>query len=511
MTHAEEQWEANILRYGPILLFLLLSALFIANFVVLNNSGFILYSFPLFIILGFFGFLSERLSRYEIIASLSFIVAGALLYSGKLLMQYYAIFSLVVFLFISIFINGTEHKILAYSFFALPDALYFIGFISNANFAINSAIIGYYLLISAVISLFLTAAAGDSKFHAKIIKALSHETLNARLKYAAIIIMALLILAPVWPLGESMDLSILPHATVVLNNFYLKPIALNNTIYSYPVLLNESLYANYTTANFSNAQFFYPGNVKINATLHPTTKAGIYIADLLLNLSESKALEDVYLYFMPMNYSNKTVTYGRLISNISGYSGNRVDKIAYSGGYVNRSKKVYIINRTEATENLDTYFYPYYQLDSYCSPGYNITYNVSLSFSKNASFFELYNASNFLSGINLAKSDNYVSYLKSFAKNSFESFYNVSHVDSSFYSNDSCFFFVVVTQNQTIAKGEIGSHYNKIIGYNNVTFKLPDLFMNVSKYMTEKYSFAWNNMGYVSNQYKNYSSTQNGK
>jgi len=141
-------------------LWLFLAAIFLAYFTITNNAYLILYAFPLFVILGVLSAFSDKLSTYEIVGALAFIIAGSLLYMGKSISEYYGIFSIAAFFAVYIIDMKREYKIYSYFVLALPDLLYLLGFFANLNFAINTAIVGYYLLIGAVISIFISTAFG---------------------------------------------------------------------------------------------------------------------------------------------------------------------------------------------------------------------------------------------------------------------------------------------------------------------------------------------------------------
>ncbi len=445
---------------ASLALFFVLAVLFLAYFIITNNSYFILYSFPLFVIFGIVASASKRLTEYEVIAALSFIIVGSI--------------------------------------------MYFLGFWKNANFSINTAIVGYYLLISAVISIFISIAAEDSKRYHKFEKFLSRLSKDRRIQYVAIAVFVLLLVLPIWPTGQSLSFGRIPNAQIIINNSLLEPVT-NSSDFNYSVIIPYQKYQNYTTYNLSNIQFYYSSGQKINATLHQINDTYNYSADLLLNYSKINKGYKVYLYFMPYNFSNYSIHMGLPISNTTFAAKDSIRGISYVGSHINRHVRESLSKRIQSSKSIIQYAYPYYQLGSYCAPGYNITYNVSFSFNNTASFFELRNASDFLDSINNASVNDYPGYLKGFSRYSFARFFNVSKVQNRYYSNNSCLFYVIVSNNALKANGIVRTFSNKVIGHKNITIKVPNLYMNISRYISNTYSFVWKGVSYVDSEYANYS------
>jgi len=500
----EREDADKLLISASLTLFIVIAILFLAYFIITNNSYFILYAFPIFVIIGVLASASKNLIEYELIAALSFIVGGSIIYAiGKSAFAYYGLFSLAAFIVISLLVKDTKHKIYAYSILALPDALYFLSFWKNVNFSINAAIIGYYLLIGAVISLFISVASEESKWHQKFSKAITKLPSNKRVLYTAIVVFMLLLVLPLWPTGRSISLNELPNAQITINSTFLKPVA-NSSNYSYNIMVSYQKFENYTTANFSNVQLYYKNGKKLNATLHQINDTYNYSINMSLNYSNIAHGNSVYLYFMPYNFSNYTIKIGKPISNTTFVAKNSISDISYVGSYISKSIKEPIPKRITSNKNINTYAYPYYQFSSYCAPGYNITYNISFSFNHSASFFELRNSSDFMKAIGNVTSDNYNGYLKSFSIYSFAKFINVSRMHNIYYSNNSCLSYATVTKNILKVNATINTTSDKVFAYVNKTIILPNLYMNLSRYISNTYSFVWGGVSYINSQYANY-------
>jgi hypothetical protein len=488
-------------------LWLFLAAIFLAYFTITNNAYLILYAFPLFVILGVLSAFSDKLSTYEIVGALAFIIAGSLLYMGKSISEYYGIFSIAAFFAVYIIDMKREYKIYSYFVLALPDLLYLLGFFANLNFAINTAIVGYYLLIGAVISIFISTAFGESKLH-KIRKRFSPSKKTVQMMlYAAMVVAIVLIIAPIWPTGPSLSLGMFPHARISINDSLFEHQPNSSTVY-YPVEVDYSGLSSYTTANLSNIQFFYGNGQEINSTLSQINETNDYVANLSLNIASPEFTKGIYAYFMPFNYSNYTTARATPLSNTSAVAKSAFGPISYSGGYVKSNVEIPVTSVENGTKKVKMYAFPYYTFDSFCAPGFNITYKASLSFSSNASFFELRNASDFINSISISGQSNYSNYKKSISKYSFGKFLNTKEVNTSFYTNKSCMFYIVLTNGTTNVNGHISYVSHRVLRYRNASVELPNLYMNISHYISNKYTFLQGGLSYLNSEYLNYSANK---
>ncbi len=491
----------RVIKPLSMLLALSVAIVFLGYFVITNNSYFILYSFPLFVLLGIFGSFGKKLSTYEIVGALSFITAGSILYIASSSFAYYGIFSIIAFIAIYIIHLKKEFSIYLYSFFALPDLLYSLGFWRNQNFAINAAIIGYYLLIAAVLSIFLSTVFEDSRNYKAIEKRLSRLIKERKTYYVLAAISLVILVFPVWPTGITINTHELPSVKISTNNSYIMPS--NNSGLEYiSVLMPHNEYLNYTDSNFSNAEFFYQNGKAINATLHEVNETFNYTASLEINKSMVKNQAYVYLYFMPLSYKYNGTTYGHAIISIN-KSFEVLGPATYYGRYVTRKISVPITKSTTTYRNISVFVAPYYQFGSYCAPGFNITYSTKLNFSSNMSFFELKNSSDFISAIgNYTGTIN--SLMASLKSNSFGHFINTRHVDTSFPTYNSCMFYVLVSQNGGYANGTIISKSQVVVSYKNETVELPNLYSNISDYLVNSYSSIGGAASYLMSEYENY-------
>ena len=208
MKHAEFLGgrAARTIAYA---LYAVLIALFVLEFVDLNNAAFILYSFLAFIALGvFLGVYSKH--------------TGAVLAMA------------MVFIAVS-------------SVFYVANAL-FLQFVW-----INLAIVGYYLLISAVIGIFIATLAESSSWQRRlsgIVKRISRPAYGRAAGYAAIITAVALLIAPIWPSSQTVTPTDYTN-TINYTSYYGN--ATNATSYT---LISDPLPYNYTIglcANGTNA------------------------------------------------------------------------------------------------------------------------------------------------------------------------------------------------------------------------------------------------------------------
>ncbi len=142
------------------LVYVALLTAFMLDFVFLNSSPFILYSFIFFLIFGVLLGMHAKWISPAVLVSMAFIVVSAIMYMTNAALQQFV--------------------------------------------WLNLSIIGYYLLISAVIGLLIDALV----YNAEIKRRVSSigERISARfskkgLRYAPLIVALLLMAAPVWPSG----------------------------------------------------------------------------------------------------------------------------------------------------------------------------------------------------------------------------------------------------------------------------------------------------------------------
>ena len=489
---------------SALALWLFLATVFLAYFTITNNSYLILYAFSIFVALGVLSAFSNKFTLYEIAGALAFIIAGSILYMGKSVSAYYGVFSIAAFFAVYIIDIKREYKLYSYSVLALPDLLYFLGFSANANFAINAAIVGYYLLIGAVISIFISTALGEQKLHSISKRFIPSKKQTIRLQYFVVLLGLVMVMAPIWPAGQSLDFGTLPHARISINASLLEHQANSSNVY-YPIEVNYSRFSNYTRANLSNIQFFYGNGQKIDATLSQINETDDYVANLSLNQTSPGFAKGIYAYFMPFNYSNYTTAITSPLSNTSAVAKAAIGMARYSGSYIKMTAAIPITSTANSTKGVKAYAFPYYTFGSFCAPGFNITYKASLMFSSNASFFELRNSSDFINGISISGKSNYSNYKNSISKYSFGRFINVKSVNASFYSAKSCMFYLVLTNKTIKINGSLSSLSHKIIGYRNASVDLPNLYMNISKYISDKYTFLPGGFSYLNSEYRNYS------
>jgi len=208
---------------------------------------------------------------------------------------------------------------------------------------------------------------------------------------------------------------------------------------------------------------------------------------------------------MPFNYSNYTTAITAPVRNTSAVAKSALGTVKYSGSYIKMAVAIPITSTVNSTKEAKAYAFPYYTFSSFCAPGFNITYKASLSFSSNASFFELRNSSDFINGISISGKSNYSNYKSSISKYSFGRFMNVKSVNTRFYSAKSCMFYLVLTNKTIKINGSLSSLSHKIIGYRNASVKLPNLYMNISRYIFYRYAFLPGGLSYINSEYLNYS------
>jgi hypothetical protein len=197
----------KILKYkwlGSLALYLYIGifVLFLAYFVFLNNSAFILYSFIAFV---FLGILISKSSRHVAVCigfSMALIFGSSISYFGVPILQYAAVALVAYAVYAFLLMRNHTENIIVLIAVLLPLLLYISGAATVPDFVINIGIIGYYLLISSVIALFIRTFYESNGLHkSRHIKRLFLFLSSNKPAIVAIsTIIAVIILAgPVWP------------------------------------------------------------------------------------------------------------------------------------------------------------------------------------------------------------------------------------------------------------------------------------------------------------------------
>ena len=186
-------------------LYILIFVLFLAYFVFLNNSAFILYSFIAFI---FLGMLLSKSGHYTAIClgfSMALIFGSSISYFGVPALPF-TVAALVAYAVYARYAPAFGRKvsvdIIVLIAAILPGLLDISGAAKISDFVINIAIIGYYLLISSVIALFIRTYYETNDLHKnkRIRRLFSLLSANKPAITAISIIIAVIILAgPIWP------------------------------------------------------------------------------------------------------------------------------------------------------------------------------------------------------------------------------------------------------------------------------------------------------------------------
>ncbi len=218
--------KTNAIRYLLVALYFLLTVFFFLEFVLLNNSPMILYSFLIFIAIGIIAGFYESVSKSMVIAALAFIILGSLLYFA------------------------------------------FAGF---STIGINVAIIGYYFLISAVIGIFISVMI-ENNDNPKIRKKVTGfvKKRSEKIAYAGIIIALVLLLGPFWPQSAAVarsqyiNVSLPYYYNVSAQSYSNYSVAMSPTPYymSNPVCIsgsNVTLSISFTSSDTIDVFFFSNG------------------------------------------------------------------------------------------------------------------------------------------------------------------------------------------------------------------------------------------------------------
>ncbi|MCL5434283.1 MAG: hypothetical protein M1559_01045 [Candidatus Marsarchaeota archaeon] len=486
-------------------------ALFLLYFVVLNNSYFILYSFVLFVALGIMLSIYEKFTDLAIGVAMAIIVGSSVAYlSTAIDIAAYSFAALAFYAAFLLFTDVRNPRInLTIAIAALlPAGLYSAGIAGASPLVINVAILGYYLLISVVLGIFLSAVYSESRLE-KAARRLSAriKRSSAGISICLIIIGLALLFGPVWPTGTHYNLAATPHAAIELDI----PSGTFNSTY---VPLNLTPYRYLLNGNFSNMRF-YVGSKGINASVVgvPVSVKNVtvllYANSSLLRAGAGK----VGIYFFPYNSSfgkGLAKSYNVSLLNSSAAS----EPVAYeniTGMYdlvnktIRQSKPVQMAKNISKSEKL----YPYFSFSQECVPGFGASAHFNVTSNATFSMFLLKNISD-LSKAELtnASGPSYGYYIKSFGRYSYRGYVNATRVNSTVQDTPQCISIVLLLKNESVVKTRISTSYY-VNETANLTISVPSLFNNATSYRSAFYGFLPSSLEYLSRIYSNETAQEN--
>ena len=194
-------------KLGSIALYLyiLIFVLFLAYFVFLNNSTIILYSFAAFVFLGILISKNSHHMAMCIGLSLALIFGSSISYFGVPALPFTVAALVAYAVYASAFRRRMSADIIVLIAALLPGLLDISGAAKISNFVINIAIIGYYLLISSVIALFIRAYYETNDLHKSKHMRRLFSFLSAKkpvIAFISIIIAVIILAGPIWPSSQ---------------------------------------------------------------------------------------------------------------------------------------------------------------------------------------------------------------------------------------------------------------------------------------------------------------------
>ncbi|EET90248.1 MAG: hypothetical protein LVQ97_05040 [Candidatus Micrarchaeales archaeon] len=480
-------------------------ALFLLYFVVLNNSYFILYSFVLFVALGVMLSIYEKFTDLSIGIAIAIIVGSSVAYfSTATAIAVYSFAALAFYAAFLLFTDVRDSRInltIAIAAF-LPAGLYSAGIAGSGPLVINVAILGYYLLISVVLGIFLSMVYSESRLEKAALRLKAWiKRSSAGISICLIIIGVALLFGPVWPTGTHYNLAATPHAAIGLK----VPSGAFNSTY---VSLNLTPYRYLLNGNFSNMRF-YAGAAAINASVVGVPVSVKNVTVLLYANSSRLRSENgrIMIYFFPYNSSfGKSLAAGYNVSHLNRSAAS--EPVSYeniTGMYslVNKTirqlKPVLMFRNTSKSEKI----YPYFSFSQECVPGFGASARFNITSNATFSMFLLKNLSD-LSKAELtnASGPSYDYYIKSFERYSYRKYVNVTKVSSSVQDTPQCVSLVLLPKNESVVKISVLMSYY-VNETTNLTISVPSMFSNATRYRSAFYGFLPSSLEYLSRLYYN--------
>ena len=476
-----------------------IAAIFIiANFIVAGGPSFILYSFLFFIALAFLLSTSDSGIRTAVVFAIALIVAGAIGYAGISVLKVsnlgapIFLFAFVVSAVISIYLDLGALRTAAISGSVLIAFLEYLAAPSESVLiSTNTAILGYYILISSVMALIIGSSSLKQKIGRRMASIYSRE--NAGKAAIALIAAAVVLLAlPIWPSYVPIRYSGLPYASFTLD-------AVNVSQPTHYISINATRLSLYVDYNLSNMALYVDGRSVPAAVLGGADlqyeKAIIYVEGAPLT-----AGENVDVYFLPFDYSGVQVSQRVSESNFIPY---RVPALRAEfaslhnvGSYTNVTKTYTESYRANRTSSSKIAIEPPYFVDTLCPSGSNESLQLSIRTNGTASVFLLSGISNFSRAVSESYSNySYQAYLRSFDSNSYYSHLNVT---STYFNKtlDSCMYYAIVPEHAVLAQVQRNESYylNRSV---SVTLKAPSILSSSARSVLIRPDFLPFNVRYL--------------
>jgi hypothetical protein len=471
----------------------------------------ILYSLIIFIGLGFLLSSHKNYTENAIIIAVILISSSEIIYFVNIssLLPIYAIIIIIATIVIPYLV---PKALTPYSYLALvmPLLLYIIKFNQFGFLAINVAVIGYYLLISAVISMLITLIVKAGKMRtSKKVRMLSIHESNVITPFVLIAGLVLLI-APIWPAGPHLILSGLPYINITL--FNTNNISTPSTLI-YNLAINHTVYSDFeyygANNNLSNVRFFYQNGTGIPFSKY-ANQTSVYIA-LSLNKIAPYTTEHIRLVFLPndarldssiasayqpYNQSSDIKTYTDLKATFGQIRG------VFSNMSINKTITAYKDEEKNATYGFYTSLSPYYSTESYCTPSVAMSATIEITANKTISAFVLGGLSNLSQATSLiwGITQTYPYYLSKFLSNSNISELNKTAIELRVpMSNESCIYYALVTPGPAQANVSVSASYYQKIPITHI-IKVPYILAHP---IISNYSFLNDGLTYLIQFYDN--------
>ncbi len=482
-------------------LWIIISMIFLAFFVILNSSQFILYSFMLFILFIFIALLSGKALKYIIYLSIIVIVSGSITYMGLLdgiLPEYLIGIAIIEALIISYFKIGKSDSIMLNIGIVLPAVLYSIK--AGQTVAINISIIGYYLLIVSVTTIILSNSKSVEMWCERI-----KRELRPVVKYIAIasILSAIVVLMlPIWP-SNYIETPNVPYIPLTVQ---AQPGTSN-----YSIQLNMTKYSEYLNENSSNIRLAYANLSYQKGLIDSYIQTSGQGIDLLAHIGGSAANKSIHgqnmslvLYILPLDNS-----YGHTLAprqnGSKAYQQARVIKIGNLTGSITKKAEITYLHYKKYNQSSKQEYtvLPYTYVETACPQGLNTTASIAFVANDSVSAFLMSNQEYTKAVTN--STNNYTSYLHILPGYSNQYLININKGGFSQKLNNSCInLLFLVAGNRTISI-TVNESYSKLSQYTR-----PGLTYNKSSIV--KYDwFITYGIGYLNYLYKNLTVTASAK
>lgn len=425
--------------FPPIFIYTIIASFIVLYFILMNDPLFIFFSLPVIILFMTILQLKKKLLYIITKIGIMLIVTAAIVYLGLTTPLYmYATFGVIAFTLFLLVDRLSYYKHYILSIILLPILYNILNFNALIFPLINIALLGFYIIISGALSLFLFDKLPDS-FSAYMHKFTAQARYNTKHIVVITGIGIALILINIWPINPTINISALPYVNINITK---------NGSSLYNLNLNQSKYSKFENLYSSNIRLYYKNGTAITSYIYKND-SNLHLLFYLKNTSAR--YNHIRIYFFPINFSfdnkltnlntnniaasNILLRKNTIILNLSGsvhaYS-NYYSNVSFS--YIKPEIKIY-------NSSINNNVHSDYLTQVLCPDGMNSSYTIKINSNNSFDFFVLDNISLLLNTVSSLNTSSYNTSVLKISKYSAKKVIGVKNLSTVISGNNSCTYY----------------------------------------------------------------------